>query len=155
MAVGVMMAVALCAVISAAVAAAGFSTVHPHPIGWHVLIGAAIFGFGIVFTGGCASGSLYKAGEGIMGSMLVIVAISFSQAIFVAASGWFDRFVPAPWVASAAAKDMPEELSVQQGWFDLFTTGYIWDMKGSTLAATAGATDPIVANSFSTSTRRG
>ncbi|MGF1642201.1 MAG: YeeE/YedE family protein [Thiotrichales bacterium] len=148
MAVGVMIAVALYALIAAAVAAAGFSTVHPHPIGWHVLIGAAIFGFGIVFTGGCASGSLYKAGEGNMGSMLVIVAISFSQAIFVAASGWFDRLVPASWVESAAAKDMPEELSVQQGWFDLFTTGYIWDLKGATLATTMGASDPVMANFF-------
>ena len=90
MAVGMMIAVALYAVVAAIVTLAGFSTFHPNAMGWHIVIGAAIFGFGIVFTGGCASGSLYKAGEGNMNSMLVILAISFSQAIVVSASGWWD-----------------------------------------------------------------
>ena len=75
MAVGMMIAVALYALVSAVVTLAGFGTVDPDPVGWHILVGAAILGFGMVFTGGCASGSLYKAGEGNVGSMLVIVAI--------------------------------------------------------------------------------
>ncbi len=138
MAVGVMIAVALYAVVAAIVTLTGFSTFHPNALGWHIVIGAAIFGFGIVFTGGCASGSLYKAGEGNMNSMLVIVAISFSQAIVVSASGWWDSLVPQSWIASAAAKDMPAELSVTQGWFDIFTAGYIWDLKGTTTADALG-----------------
>lgn len=146
MAVGMMIAVALYSLIAATVTVGGFSTFHAHALGWHVVLGGLIFGFGIVFTGGCASGSLYKAGEGNVGSMLVIVAISFSQAIFVAASGWFDRLVPASWVESAIAKDMPEELSVTEGWFDLFTAGYVWDLKGATLAESLGTTNPFVAS---------
>lgn len=138
MAVGMMIAVALYAVVAAAVTLAGFSTFHPNAMGWHIVIGAAIFGFGIVFTGGCASGSLYKAGEGNMNSMLVILSISFSQAIFVSASGWWDSLVPKSWIDSAAAKDMPAELSVTQGWFDIFTAGHIWDLKGSTTADAFG-----------------
>jgi len=139
MAVGMMIAVALYAVVAAIVTASGFSTFHPNVLGWHVVIGAAIFGFGIVFTGGCASGSLYKAGEGNLNAMLVIVAISFSQAIVVSASGWWDSLVPSSWVASAAAKDMPAELSVTRGWFDIFTAGHIWDLKGTTTAEALGA----------------
>ncbi len=139
MAVGVMIAVALYAVVATVVTLSGFSTFHPNVIGWHIVIGAAIFGFGIVFTGGCASGSLYKAGEGNMNSALVIVAISFSQAIVVTASGWWDSLVPQSWVASAIAKDMPAELSVTHGWFDIFTAGYIWDLKGTTTADFFGA----------------
>jgi len=138
MAVGVMIAVALYAVVATIVTLSGFSTFHPNAMGWHIVIGAAIFGFGIVFTGGCASGSLYKAGEGNMNSMLVIVAISFSQAIVVTASGWWDALVPQSWVASAVAKDMPAELTVTQGWFDIFTAGYMWDLKGSTTADALG-----------------
>jgi hypothetical protein len=134
MAVGMMIAVALYAVVAAIVTLAGFSTFHPNAMGWHIIIGAAIFGFGIVFTGGCASGSLYKAGEGNMNSMLVILAISFSQAIVVSASGWWDSLVPQSWIDSAVAKDMPAELSVTDGWFDVFTAGHIWDLKGSTTA---------------------
>lgn len=146
MAVGMMIAVALYSIIAATVTVGGFSTFHPNAMGWHIMLGGLIFGFGIVFTGGCASGSLYKAGEGNVGSMLVIVAISFSQAIFVSASGWFDRLMPTAWVESAVAKDMPEELAVQDGWFDIFTAGYVWDLKGATLAEMLGIANPFVAS---------
>ena len=138
MAVGVMVAIVLYALVAAAVKATGLSTFHPHPIGWHILIGASIFGFGIVFTGGCASSSLYKSGEGNIGSMLVLLAISFSQAIFVSLGSWSDALVPASWTASAAQKGMPEELSVTSGWFDQFLSGYVWDLQGSTVAETLG-----------------
>ncbi|MBU0622418.1 MAG: YeeE/YedE family protein [Gammaproteobacteria bacterium] len=154
MAVGMMIAVALYSVVATVVTLAGFSTFHPNALGWHIMIGGAIFGFGIVFTGGCASGSLYKAGEGNMSSMLVILAISFSQAIVVSASGWWDNMVPQSWVSSAVAKDMPSELSVTQGWFDIFTAGYVWDLKGTTMAELLGmggtASGAIFANAFLT-----
>src|SRR5690606_33540985 len=110
MAVGMMLAGALYATVAANVTLSGFSTLHPNVLGWHVVVGGAIFGFGIVFTGGCASGSLYKAGEGNLNAVLVIVAISFAQAIVVSASGWWDGLVPSSWLASASAKDMPAEL---------------------------------------------
>ena len=153
MAVGVMIAVALYAVVAAIVTLSGFSTFHPNAMGWHIVVGAAIFGFGIVFTGGCASGSLYKAGEGNMNSMLVILAISFSQAVVVTASGWWDALVPQSWIDSAAAKDMPAELTITQGWFDIFTAGYMWDLKGSTTAdalGQSGAASILLYNTFLT-----
>ncbi|MCW9059786.1 MAG: YeeE/YedE family protein [Gammaproteobacteria bacterium] len=134
MAVGMLIAVVLFSLTAAIVKVMGVNTFHPHPIGWHVIIGGAIFGFGIVFTGGCASGSLYKSGEGNLGALLVVLSISFSQAIYVTLGGWFDRLVPASWTESAATKGMPEELTVTEGWFDQFTAGYIWDLKGTTLA---------------------
>ncbi|MFA7098053.1 MAG: YeeE/YedE thiosulfate transporter family protein, partial [Gammaproteobacteria bacterium] len=120
MAVGVMIAVGLYALTAAVAQVAGASTFYPHPLGWHVVVGGAIFGFGFIFTGGCASGSLYKTGEGNVGSMLVIVAITFSQAIFVSAGGWMNKLAPESWKASAAQKGMPEELSVTDGWHDPF-----------------------------------
>ncbi|MCW8854005.1 MAG: YeeE/YedE family protein [Gammaproteobacteria bacterium] len=146
MAVGIMIAVCLYSLVAATVQVSGFNAFHPHPLGWHIIIGGLIFGFGIIFTGGCATGSLYKAGEGNLGSVLVIISISFSQAIFVVLGGWFDKFAPASWTTSALDKGMPEELSVTQGWFDLFTAGYVWDLKGSTLAAMLGVSNPIVAS---------
>lgn len=152
MAVGMMIAVALYALVSAAVTLAGYGTVDPDPLGWHILIGAAIFGFGMVFTGGCASGSLYKAGEGNIGAMLVIVAISLSQAVVVSTGGWFDRFVPAAWTATAAADtDVPAEVTVTQGWFDQFTAGYMWTLDSGTLADHLGlAESPIAAVAVNT-----
>lgn len=146
MAVGMMIAVALYALVSAVVTLAGFGTVDPDPVGWHILVGAAIFGFGMVFTGGCASGSLYKAGEGNVGSMLVIVAISLSQAVVVTTGGWFDRLVPASWTATAAAdEDVPAAVTVTQGWFDQFTAGYLWTLDAATLAERLGLEESPVA----------
>jgi hypothetical protein len=155
MAVGMMIAVALYALVSAGVTLAGFGAVDPDPVGWHILVGAAIFGFGMVFTGGCASGSLYKAGEGNVGSMLVIVAISLSQAVVVTTGGWFDRLVPASWTAAAAAaattEDVPAEISVTQGWFDQFTAGYLWTLDAATLAERLGLEEsPVVAVAVNT-----
>lgn len=44
-----------------------------------VLIGAFIFGIGIVLAGGCATGTWYRAGEGLVGSWLaLLVYIAFS-----------------------------------------------------------------------------
>lgn len=137
MAVGVMIAVALYSLTAAAVTMAGFSTFHAHPLGWHIIIGGAIFGFGIIFTGGCASSSLYKSGEGNVGSMLVLVSISFSQAVFVA-SDWFSGLVPESWTQSALEKGMPEELTITSTWFDQFMAGYIWDLQGGTVAEMMG-----------------
>lgn len=138
MAVGMLIAVILFSLTAAVVKVLGVSTFHANPMGWHIIIGAAIFGFGIVFTGGCASGSLYKSGEGNLGALLVVLSISFSQAIYVTMGGWLDKLVPASWTASAAAKGMPEELSVTQGWFDQFTAGYVWNLHGGQLADQLG-----------------
>lgn len=146
MAVGIMIAVCLYSLVAATVKTSGFNSFHPHPLGWHIIIGGLIFGFGIIFTGGCATGSLYKAGEGNMGSVLVIISISFSQAVFVVLDGWFDKLAPASWTQSALAKGMPAELSVDQGWFDLFTAGYIWDLKGATLSDMLEVSNPLVAS---------
>jgi uncharacterized membrane protein YedE/YeeE len=134
MAVGVVVAVVLYALTAAAVRAAGFSTFAPHPLGWHVLIGGAIFGFGMIFTGGCASSSLYKSGEGNVASMLVLLSISLSQALFVSAGSWSNAFVPDAWARAAAAQDMPAALSITDGWFDQFTAGYLWNLPASTTA---------------------
>ncbi|MBE8716818.1 YeeE/YedE family protein [Cellvibrio polysaccharolyticus] len=133
MAVGVLIAVILYAIISALIQQAGFNTFHAHPLGWHIIIGGLLFGLGMVFAGGCASSSLYKTGEGNLGSVLVLFSISFSQAWLASAGGWLNHLVPASWTETAAQAQMPEELSVTDGWFDQFTAGYLWELSGTTL----------------------
>jgi len=138
MAVGVMIATALFSIAAGLVTISGYSTFYPHPLGWHIIAGGLIFGFGMIFTGGCASGSLYKSGEGNVASMLVLLSISFSQALFVDLGSWSNSLSPSSWIASAAEKGMPESLSVNDGWFDTFTAGYIWDLSGGTVAQSLG-----------------
>ncbi len=147
MAVGVLIAVALFSLSAAVVKVMGVSTYFPNPIGWHGLIGGALFGFGMVFAGGCASGSLYKCGEGNIGSMLVILSISFSQVFYVTQGGWLNKLVPAAWTASALSKHMPATLSVTNGWFDQYMAGYIWNLKSTTLGKMLGF-DGVVSGAF-------
>jgi len=45
------------------------------PLGLHTLLGGVLFGIGMVLAGGCTSGSLYRAGEGYVGSMVALLGI--------------------------------------------------------------------------------
>jgi uncharacterized protein len=45
------------------------------PLGIHTLLGGVLFGIGMVLAGGCTSGSLYRAGEGYVGSMVALLGI--------------------------------------------------------------------------------
>ena len=43
------------------------------PVGVHTLLGGLLFGFGMVLAGGCASGTLYRIGEGYVASLVALV----------------------------------------------------------------------------------
>ena len=45
------------------------------------IIGAFIFGIGIVLAGGCATGTWYRAGEGLIGSWVALVLYAVTLAI--------------------------------------------------------------------------
>ena len=148
MAVGIMIAVVLFSLVSAAVTLSGKSVFHASPIGLYSVIGGAIFGFGMIFTGGCASGSLYKSGEGSVAALLVVLSLSFAQAFFVDIGGVANALVPASWAASAEAKALPEAISANNGWYDQFLAGYIWDLKATTLASLLGMDDHSAVGAF-------
>lgn len=44
------------------------------PLGWHIPLGALIFGIGASISGGCASGTLMRLGEGYKLQWVVIIA---------------------------------------------------------------------------------
>jgi uncharacterized membrane protein YedE/YeeE len=48
---------------------------HLFPISLQIIAGGAIFGFGMVLAGGCVSGSLYRIGEGYVGSAVAMLGI--------------------------------------------------------------------------------
>jgi len=43
------------------------------PLGWQIPIGAFIFGLGAAFSGGCASGTLMRIGEGFQMQFMVLI----------------------------------------------------------------------------------
>jgi len=148
MAVGIMIAIALFALVGAFVSATGLSTFHSAPTSVHAVIAGFIFGVGMCFAGGCASGSMYKTGEGNMNAALVILSISVTQAIFVDIGGWTNNLVPQSWTASALAKGLPASITVTDGWVDQYLAGYLWDKPVLSFATLLGWKDSSVLGAF-------
>jgi uncharacterized membrane protein YedE/YeeE len=145
MAVGIMIAMVLFGTVSAFVTATGNSTFHPAPYGIHSVIAGFIFGVGMVLTGGCASGSLYKAGEGNVTAMLVILSISVAQAVFVDLGGWFNQLAPYSWHQSAVAKGLPAAINAGDGWVDQYLAGYVWNQPVLLFSEWLGISNPFAA----------
>ena len=124
MAVGILIALVFFSLVSVFLSATNMSTFHPGPLGPHEVVGGIIFGVGMVLAGGCASGSLYKIGEGNGTSVLAIIGISFGQAIFVDVGGVFNKLLPQSWIDTAeATKWIPADKMTS--WFDHFLAGYV------------------------------
>lgn len=148
MAVGVMVATVLFALVSAFVSATGLSTFHAAPTSVHAVVAGFIFGVGMVFAGGCASGSLYKTGEGNGVALLVILSISVTQAWFADVAGWANKLVPDSWHQSAISKGLPVTINAGDGWVDQYLAGYVWDQPVMTYANMMGQSNDSVAGAF-------
>ncbi len=148
MVVGIMIATILFSFVSAFVTMTGLSTFHAAPTGLHATIAGLIFGIGMVFAGGCASGSLYKTGEGNLTSLLVVLSISVTQATFVDLSGIFNKLVPESWHTSALAKKLPETISAGDGWVDQYLAGYVWNQPIVKFSKLIKSTDVSFVGSF-------
>jgi uncharacterized membrane protein YedE/YeeE len=140
MAVGILIALIFFSIIQATLSATNMSTFHPAPFGIHMLLAGSVFGIGMVLAGGCASGSLYKVGEGNMTSLIaVIFGLCLGQAVFVDLGGIFNNLAPQSWIDKAEAtqaavmakKGLAMPLS---SWFDYYLVGYVWKQPTYTIA---------------------
>jgi uncharacterized membrane protein YedE/YeeE len=48
---------------------------HLFPLGPQLIVGGVLFGLGMVLAGGCVSGTLYRVGEGYVGSVVALAGI--------------------------------------------------------------------------------
>jgi uncharacterized membrane protein YedE/YeeE len=135
MAVGIMIGLVFFSLVSVILSTYHMTTFHPGPIGSHEVIGGIIFGVGMVLAGGCASGSLYKIGEGNGTAILSILGISFGQAIFLDIGGIFNKLLPQSIIQKAeAATWVPKENLTS--WFDHILVGSILKKPQITIANT-------------------
>jgi uncharacterized membrane protein YedE/YeeE len=145
MAVGVLVALMFFSLIQATLSSTNMSTFHPAPFGIHALISGMIFGVGMVIAGGCASGSLYKIGEGNGTSILAaFFGLSIGQAIFADVK-WFNFLLPQKWIDSAAAKmaaGFPPAGNMTSS-FDTYLAGYVWDKAPVQLSHTKAFSDAL------------
>jgi len=141
MAVGILVALIFFSLIQATLASTNMSTFHPAPFGIHTLIAGMIFGVGMVLAGGCASGSLYKIGEGNGTSFLAaFFGLCIGQAVFVNVK-WFNFLIPQKWVDSALAKGLPADKMTSS--FDTYLAGYVWDQPTLQLSHTKAISDAL------------
>ena len=149
MVVGIMISMIFFAIVSSFVTSTNMSTFEAAPVGFFMIIAGFIFGFGMVLAGGCASGSLYKSGEGSGAAMIVLLSISITQSVFVSIRGNFvNSLVPQSWHDSAISKGLPRLINVSDGWMDQYLAGYVWNFPNITFARMFGFTDASVVGAF-------
>ncbi|HET7559252.1 MAG TPA: YeeE/YedE family protein [Limnochordia bacterium] len=57
-----------------------FNQIQIPPFFWQAnLVGGYVFGLGMVLAGGCASGSCYRTGEGMLGSLIALIAFGITS----------------------------------------------------------------------------
>lgn len=60
----------------------GIIQLNPKPLSWGAnIVGGFIFGIGMVLAGGCASGTTYRVGEGMVGSFVALLGFMMSAVI--------------------------------------------------------------------------
>lgn len=106
-------AVGIAGLTSLGVIAPEYSTFAPLA----VVIGGFIFGLGIILAGGCASGTWYRSGEGLVGSWIALLMYGLSAAAMK--YGVLEEF--ASWMKSydTGLTTVPEALGISYWWFAL------------------------------------
>jgi len=69
---------------------------------WGAIVGGLVFGIGMVLASGCASGTTYRVGEGMMGSFVAAIGLTFGA-------------VTTTWGVLSGAKTYLQEVVVGEG----------------------------------------
>lgn len=90
-------------IISLIVTAAGFLVINNlgveysiKPLGLNTFVGGIVFGIGMILAGGCASGTLYRIGEGYLTSVVALVGMLLGIAGYAEVYPWFDSALIKP-----------------------------------------------------------
>ena len=72
------------------------------PFGWHLVIGGVLFGGGMMLSGGCVVGNLYRIGEGALSAIVAFVGIILGMGILQFTwPWWWQNYIsqlPAIWL---------------------------------------------------------
>ena len=60
-----------------------------YPLSVATILGGFLFGLGMVVAGGCASGTLYRIGEGYVASLVTLVGMIFGMYFLATSWGWW------------------------------------------------------------------
>lgn len=134
-------------IIAIATASAGFAAIqyaavknglpapgYVSPVGLHVAIGATMFGIGMVISGGCASGTLMRVGEGFMMQWLSLIFFIIGTLWGAHDFGWWQKVMisGSPKVHLPSALGWPLGVFLQLGVLGLlYILADKWGNRGS------------------------
>jgi len=79
---GVIVAIAVAMLGFSILVATGLKQPFVLPVGWHTLVGGYLFGLGMVIAGGCATGTLFRIGEGSVQLMFALLGAILGASLF-------------------------------------------------------------------------
>jgi uncharacterized membrane protein YedE/YeeE len=86
-------AIGFAAIMRAAVPLPGLGALPPEahilPVGLSTVIGGLLFGYGMVLSGGCVSGSLYRAAEGYVASWVSLAGVMIGVGVISQTWNWW------------------------------------------------------------------
>ena len=103
-----------------------------NPAGWHIAIGAFIFGIGAVISGGCASGTLMRVGEGFMMQWLSLIFFVVGSLWGTHDFGWWQKVMidKAPKIHLPSVLGWPLALLIEFGALGfLYALAHWWGKK--------------------------
>ncbi|MGH2451570.1 MAG: YeeE/YedE family protein [Candidatus Limnocylindria bacterium] len=140
------------AIMHAAVPFPGFGALPPEahvlPVGLSTVLGGLLFGYGMVLSGGCVSGSLYRAAEGYVGSWValagVVVGLGFVSQTW---NWWWTTIVSAEsgvWLPATAGLGYTGALGLT---FAALLATFVfllwWEARAGVYAAPSGPATPV------------
>ncbi len=106
--------------------------IHVWPLGANVLVGGLLFGAGMVLAGGCISGTLWRIGEGYVGSLAALAGIFAGlQAASLSWNWWWRHAMseaPLIWLPGALGH-MGAWLAVIAALAALYVLTYWWEAR--------------------------
>lgn len=106
--------------------------IHVWPLGANVLVGGLLFGLGMVLAGGCVSGTLWRIGEGYVGSLVALggILLGLEGAAFSWNWWWENSMATAPriWLPHALGY-MGSWISVLAALAVVYLLTYWWEAR--------------------------
>jgi uncharacterized membrane protein YedE/YeeE len=118
------------------------------PVGVSVLVGAALFGFGMQLGGGCASGTLYTVGGGSTRMLVTLVFFVIGALIGTAHLPWWLAQPSLGSISLGRELGLPGALALQLAAFAAIALAATWveRRRGAAAVPQAGGREPLLAS---------
>lgn len=145
------------AVMHAAVPFPGFGALPPEahilPVGVSTVLGGLLFGFGMVLSGGCVSGSLYRTAEGYVGSWVTIAGTVVGLGLLSQTWNWWwtalVRLEPKVWLPATLGLGYAGGIALTlAGLVGVFLLVLWWETRSGVAGAPAARASTLRGETF-------